>query len=88
MALDEAGNLYVAHFGSGLVHVFNQKGQLLGSLGTGSNSITNFAFGGTQMNELYIYAANGTSIQEFAQGGRIVRLILPNVKGRGLISPN
>lgn len=87
MALDETGNLYVAHFGAGLVHVFALNGQLLGSLGTGSNSITNLAFGGADLNELYIYAANGNSIREFERGGRIVRLTLPNVQGVRLLPP-
>jgi gluconolactonase len=85
MALDEAGNLYVAHFGAGLVHVLNPNGQLLGSLGTGSNSITNLAFGGADFNELYVYAANGNSIQEFERGGRIIRITLPNIRGVRLL---
>lgn len=41
MALDEAGNLYVAHFGAGVVRVFNPSGDLLGSLGSGASTITN-----------------------------------------------
>ena len=81
MALDEAGNLYVAHFGAGLVRVFNPSGHLLGSLGTGSTSVTNLAFGGSEFNELYIYAANGNSFDELDRGGKIVRLTLPEVRG-------
>jgi gluconolactonase len=84
MALDRAGNLYVAHFGAGVVRVFDPQGRLLGTLGSGASSITNLAFGGAAMNELYLYAANGNSLAEFTQGGRIVRLTLPGVEG---ISP-
>lgn len=85
MALDEAGNLYVAHYGAGLVRVFDRDGEELGSLGTGSSSITNFAFGGQNMDELYIYAANGNSAEEIDLGGRIIRLTLPGVRGLRLI---
>lgn len=84
MALDEAGNLYVAHFGAGVVRVFDRSGRLLGSLGTGASSITNLAFGGPNLNELYIFAANGNSLEEINQGGRIVRLTLPGVRGLAL----
>ena len=80
MALDEAGNLYVAHFGAGLVRVFDRTGRFLGSYGTGSSSITNLAFGGQNMDELYIYAVEGNSLEEISQG-TIVRLTLPGVRG-------
>lgn len=87
LALDESGNLYVAHFGAGLVRVFDPSGRLLGSWGSGSTSITNFAFGGAEMNELYLYAATGNSIEEIDRGGKIVRLVLPGVRGLRLIPP-
>jgi gluconolactonase len=35
IALDERGNLYVAHFGAGEVSVFDQSGTFLRSLNTG-----------------------------------------------------
>jgi gluconolactonase len=85
MALDEAGNLYVAHFGAGVVRVFSPRGDLLGSLGSGASTITNLAFGGEDRNELYLYAANGNSLEEFEEGGRIVRLVLPDVTGLQLL---
>ena len=86
MALDEAGNLYVAHFGAGAVRVFNPSGRLLGSLGSGEATITNLAFGGSNLNELYIYAANGNSLEEIERAG-IVRLTLPGVRGLPLLPP-
>lgn len=85
MALDEAGNLYVAHFGAGLVRVFSPTGELLGSLGTGASSITNFAFSANNPSELYVYAANGNSLEELDEGGRIIRLTLSGVDGLRLI---
>ena len=86
MALDAAGNLYVAHFGAGVVRVFDPTGELIGTLGSGASTITNLAFGGEAMNELYLYAANGNSLEEFEEGGRIVRLTLPDVTGLPLIA--
>ena len=86
MALDDEGNLYVAHFGTGEVRVFNPEGCFRGSLSSGAASITNLAFGGEGFSQLYIYAANGDSLEEFAEGGRIVRLTLPGINGLPLIN--
>ena len=86
MTLDESGNLYVAHFGAGVVRVFDPSGRLLGSLGSGTATITNLAFGGPDLNELYIYGANGTSLEE-VEDARIVRLTLPGVRGLPLFPP-
>jgi len=86
-ALDEAGNLYVVHFGAGVVRVFDRRGRLRGSLGSGSSSITNLAFGGPRRNQGSLYAVNGASLAEREHGGRIVRLTLPGVRGVPLIPP-
>ncbi|WP_460204139.1 SMP-30/gluconolactonase/LRE family protein [Scytonema sp. NUACC21] len=85
MALDEAGNLYVAHYGAGVVRVFDRHGHFLGSLGVGSPGVTNLAFGGQNMDELYVYAVDGNPIEEINPGGRIMRLTLPGVRGLRLI---
>ncbi|PZD72169.1 hypothetical protein C1752_03755 [Acaryochloris thomasi RCC1774] len=58
-----------------------QTVQLLGSLGAGSSFITNLAFGSPDLNTLYIYAANGNSLNEVERRSRIVRLTLNAVRG-------
>jgi gluconolactonase len=46
MAFDQAGRLYVAHFGAGTVDVFDQEGRLAGTIGVPGRQVTNVAFGG------------------------------------------
>ena len=87
IALDESGNLYVAHFGAGLIRVFNPSGDLLGSLDTNASSITNLGFNSTNLSELFVYAANGNSLEEIEQGGRIIRITLPETQGLLLFPP-
>lgn len=44
MAFDEDGNLYVAHFGKGVITVINPDGKLIRELDTGGKNPTNVAF--------------------------------------------
>jgi gluconolactonase len=46
MALDEAGNLYVAHYGGGKVAIFAPSGDLVDQIPVPGASVTNVAFGG------------------------------------------
>jgi gluconolactonase len=44
MAFAQDGNLYVAHFGKGVVAVINPEGQLIAELPVGGKKVTNVAF--------------------------------------------
>jgi gluconolactonase len=64
MAVDCAGNLYVAEFNTGLLHVYAAKdGAELGTI-TASTHTTNAAFGGTDKKTLFITSggAGGSNI--------------------------
>ncbi len=77
MALDEAGNLYVAHYGMGKVQVVGPDGRLVRSYDAGNMSSSNVAFGGPDMNQLYITGSLGD--QETP--GAVFRLELQGVRG-------
>ena len=49
MAFGQDGNLYVAHFGKGVVAVINPEGQVIGEIPTGGNKPTNVAFWETSL---------------------------------------
>lgn len=85
IALDNDGNLFVAHFGAGLVHGVSPDGTLLGSYTSGSGTITSLAFDPTQPSDLYVYAATGLSFDEIGKGGEIIRIGLPGISGQRLI---
>ncbi len=54
ICLDQAGNLYVAHFGMQQVQVLNSNGQLVGHYQGGNLRTSNVAFGGPRMNQLFV----------------------------------
>jgi len=58
MAMDCAGNLYVASHGAGTVEVFDAAGKKLGSIAVAPKT-TNAAFGGADRKTLYITAGTG-----------------------------
>lgn len=78
MALDEAGNLYVAHYGTGRVRVLDPAGELVASLPGAGIFTSNVAFAGPEMNSLYVTGSIGPTEQT---AGMLVRLDLPWVKG-------
>jgi gluconolactonase len=78
MALDAAGNLYVAHYGMGHVQVLDPQGKLLASLSGAGIFTSNVAFGGPNMSSLYVTGSIGPTEQTT---GMLVRLDLPWVKG-------
>lgn len=84
MALDEAGNLYVAHYGTGRVRVIDSRGNLIASLPGAGIFTSNVAFAGPQMNALYITGSIGPTEQTT---GMLVRLDLPWVKGLRILPP-
>ena len=54
MAFDEAGNLYVAHYGGGKVAVFSPAGAMIEAIRVPGANVTNVAFGGPERRTLVI----------------------------------
>jgi gluconolactonase len=54
MAFDEAGNLFVAHYGGGKVAVFDSHGQMVDMIAVPGANVTNVAFGGPDRRTLVI----------------------------------
>jgi gluconolactonase len=82
MALDEDGNLFVAHYGMHTVQVLSPAGQLLRSYPGGNLTTSNVAFGGPAMDQLYI---TGALADEKTSKGAVWRLDLKGVKGLKLL---
>ena len=59
MTFDDAGRLYVAHFGVGRVEVFDTAGRVLRRYSAGNRTSSNLAFGGPGLGTLYISGAPG-----------------------------
>lgn len=77
MCLDEAGNLYVAHYGMRQVQVLSLEGKLLRRYVGGNLTTSNVAFGGPRMDQLYITGG----LKAEAVAGGLFRLDLPGVPG-------
>jgi gluconolactonase len=82
MALDEQGNLYVAHYGMHTVQVLSPEGTLLRSYPGGNLTTSNVAFAGPQMDRLYI---TGALTDEKTSKGALWRLDLKGVRGLRLL---
>jgi gluconolactonase len=78
MCLDAAGNLYVAHYGMRQVQVISPEGKVIRRYPGGTLTTSNVAFGGKDMNELYVTGALGT---ERGSKGALFRLDLDGVRG-------
>jgi gluconolactonase len=70
LALDDQGNLYVAHYGTGHVLVLDPEGRLIKTLPAGSVSVSNLVFGGEDNKELFITGGSGG----FDEPGFVYRL--------------
>jgi gluconolactonase len=66
MCLDEAGNLYVAHYGMKQVQVLGPDGKVIRRYDGGNVTTSNVAFGGPEMNQLFITGGIG---KEAGEGG-------------------
>lgn len=78
MCLDAAGNLYVAHYGMRQVQVVSPEGKIIRRYAGGTLTTSNVAFGGKDMDELYVTGALGT---EQGSKGALFRLDLKGVRG-------
>jgi len=54
LAMDRAGNLYVAHFGGAAVYIVSPAGEILKKIPTPGHKPTNITFGGTRGKILYL----------------------------------
>jgi gluconolactonase len=82
MALDEEGNLYVAHYGMHTVQVVSPDGKLLRSYPGGNLTTSNVAFAGPGRDRLYI---TGALSDEKTSKGALWRLDLKGVHGLALL---
>jgi gluconolactonase len=82
MALDEDGNLFVAHYGMRTVQVLGPDGRLLRSYPAGNLTTSNVAFAGAAMDQLYI---TGALADEKTSRGALWRLDLKGVRGLRLL---
>jgi len=57
MCLDVAGNLYVAHYGMQRVQVLDPTGKLVAGLPAGNLTTSNVAFGGPNVDQLFVTGA-------------------------------
>jgi gluconolactonase len=64
MAFDEAGNLYVAHYGGGKVAVFAVSGVMIEEIPVPGAQVTNVAFGGPDRRTLVITDVETASIYQ------------------------
>ena len=78
LAVDDAGNLYVAHLGMSSVQVIAPSGKMVKSLPAGNFDASNLAFGGHNMNDLYVTGSIG---HRRNSPGRVFKLSLKSVKG-------
>lgn len=85
LAVDRAGNLYVAHLGMSAVQVLSPAGQLIRTLPAGNYDASNLVFGGPALDELYITGSIG---HRSRAAGRVHRLKLPGVRGISSLLPN
>lgn len=72
MCLDDAGNLYVAHFGMGRIEVLNSSGMIIRRYKAGNLTASNVVFGGPNRDQLYITGA----LREQSSPGAVFRLDL------------
>lgn len=72
MCMDAQKNLYVAHYGMGQVEVLNQAGQLIRQYASGNLTTSNCAFGGSNLDHLFVTGG----IQTESGPGGIFRLDL------------
>ena len=78
MCLDSEGNLYVAHYGMKQVQVLDKDGKLVRRYPGGNLTTSNVAFGGANLNTLYI--TGGIKGEGDSEGG-FFKIELRGVKG-------
>lgn len=72
LAVDEAGTIWVADYGSGRVLGLSPDGEAVGSIPVPSQAVTSLCFGGSDRRDLYVVTAGNT--EDPARGGTVFRL--------------
>ena len=80
MCLDADGNLYIAYHGTGWVVVIDKQGRLIRMLPSGARNLSNVAFWGPNMDQLYITG----SVSMADRTGVLLRLDLSGLGIHGL----
>lgn len=83
MCLDQAGNLYVAHYGMKEVQVIDPSGKVIRRYAAGNQLTSNVAFGGPKRDQLFVTGA----IEFSGKPGAVFRLDL-DVPGRLVLPPS
>jgi xylono-1,5-lactonase len=71
LAVDEAGTIWVADYGSGRVRGFSPDGEEVGSVAVPARAVTSLCFGGADRRDLYIVSADNTD--DPARAGSVFR---------------
>lgn len=71
LAVDEAGTIWVADYGSGRVRGFNPQGEEIASVSVPARAVTSLCFGGADRRDLYIVTADNT--EDASRGGTVFR---------------
>jgi len=84
MTLDRNKNLWVAHFRGACISVFNKKAKLIHKIHFPAKNITNCAFGGVNLSELFVTTAtkgmSKAEIRKFNYSGYLFS-VKTNVRG-------
>jgi gluconolactonase len=84
ICLDEAGNLYVAHYGMRQVQVLDPSGKVIRRYPGGNLLTSNVAFAGPNRDQLYV---TGSPTADGGRSGCLFRLDLHGVRGLNILPP-
>ncbi|MDA3852034.1 MAG: SMP-30/gluconolactonase/LRE family protein [Spirochaetaceae bacterium] len=83
--IDEQNHLWVAHWGGGCISRYTPEGKLERRIFVPAPQVTKCAFGGSDLNTLYITTAreglSDKQLNEFPQAGGLFAMELSNIKG-------
>ena len=71
LAVDEAGTIWVADYGAGVVRGFSPEGEERSTLAVPARAITSLCFGGSDRRDLYVVTADNS--EDPARGGTVFR---------------
>jgi xylono-1,5-lactonase len=71
LAVDEAGTVWVADYGSGRVRGFGPDGDEVGSVAVPAKAVTSLCFGGDDRRDLYVVTAD--NLEDPSRGGTVFR---------------
>ena len=84
ICLDQAGNLYVAHYGMRQVQVLDPNGKIIRRYDGGNLTTSNCAFGGPQLNQLYVTGGSPGSLFRLELGVSGLEIRLKKQQNKGI----